>query len=342
MPSPVTAFCVCRGLPALLVTLGLLLIISFPVTGTSQINIVTKDSKFTGQLEVGEYDAYVLPSGDGRTLTYRVEPNLTFNAFDILVFNSKQYLDYLLTEADPGTEHANLEVWRQEDQIEDFKEGWVLVVDNTNITTDGARAQGALSYSIDLEFEDKSIFQRHRTILIGTGVLLALTLLALVILRHSSGNPDSVTTLGASLPGSPGEAMPPPPPPPPTPSPTQAHGPGAPPPPPPDDPWRAPGKSAPSRGTPPPPPPPPPLPSQRSPSSGTPPGAPPSRGPDTTLPPPPPPSHPPPPPSTSSQPRDRRMMLVECPGCSARIEYDPQASHGRITCTSCGLSGKVD
>ena len=285
-----------------------LLVAWLPGAGADVVVVSEDSTRMDGRLEVGEYDVYVLPEGEGKVLTYSVEPNVTYGEFDIYIFSQAQFQDYGLGVQSPGAQHSNLKVWRQEDRIEDFDKGWALVVDNTNTTSQGARATGTLAYSITLDIEAKPFWERYWWALLGMGLLLFAILLGAVAWRRGAasagtGPGPSATHRDPSAPEpgvGPGTPPSPPPPPPPSSGRTTASGKPPPPPPPPD------------RGQP--------------------------HQPSKAQPPPP----PPPPPPPASKDSGKKPMLVECPGCGTRIEYDREASQGRITCTACGLSGKVD
>jgi len=294
----------------LLVSLGLTL----PVATAQDVEVTGDRNTYFGDLQNGEFDAYRLPSGDGKVLTYIVEPNFTYTKFDIYIFDTRQYARYQAGDSLPGFQKTNQGVWRQEDQFEDFQEGWILVVDNTNITAKGASSSGTLNYEIEIEIESKPFYQRYWWALTGIGILaLVIIIIGVIMMNRSSTTPASTPVHGhiggsSSLPP-PTTSIPPPPGPPAPPGPRAGFG--------------GPGSM--------PPPPPPPVGMSKPPS--TPYGSP------SPSPPPPSPSSPPPPPATGMA---AKTLLVECPRCEARIEYDPVASQGRITCDACGLSGKVD
>lgn len=276
-----------------------------PLVQASEVVVDEKKISMDGQLEAGQFDTYILPDGQGRSLTYTVEPNLTYSQFDIYIFSQTQYLEYVSGAQRPGAQHSNLKVWRQEDRIEDFEKGWALVVDNTNMTAAGAQAEGPLAYSITLEIESKPFWERYGWTLLGAMLLVFVLLLVYVVWRRSSRTKHTMPGPTSHHPEGPDR--------------TSGDSPGLPPPP---HSASTPGMTEAMR---------PPSTHRTSASSGN-----EYRQPAETA------SQPPPHPPNSASTSGPRPMLVECPGCGTRIEYDRQANEGRITCTACGLSGKVD
>lgn len=300
-----------------------------PQTSGAYINAEGRDFEHNGYLKVGGYDALTLKEAeDGETISFMIEPQVTPGKFDIYLFTSKQFTGYEAGERNPSALESWTKVYKVLDEVELTESNIILVVDNSNLTENGAEAMGQLNYTLTLKVTEEPFLKKNGLLIAGALFLVIVMVLALAIILKRHKEPDMpLASRGRSSsshptpPAPPGVARssssaPPSPPPPPSPeSNAGRYGPpivrgglpnGAPPPPPPS-PWSM--KNHPNVGSAPP-----------SPSSSPPPAPPPSG-------------------ALSPTAERKKLITVKCPGCGIHIKHDP--SQSTITCSGCGLSGSM-
>ena len=319
---------------ALIILASVLISVVMDAPLASGAYITVEDSEFVhmGYLSAGGYDALTLNGvEEGQTLSFMVEPQVTTGKFDIYLFTSKQFSGYEAGQSVPSSIKSWIKAYKVLDKVELPENNIVLVVDNNNLTQDGADAMGQLNYTLTMKVTEEPFLKKNLMLIAGGLMLVIIMAVALVVIVRRDKEPSmpiGPSGISSSLSTTSSHAPPTPP----------GLGGGtfsAPPPRPPSSTGRnnGPNYSPTVRGGKPDANPPPPPPSTWSKKQG--PG---SELAHTQTPP-----APPHPPSSSggrpSAPMPDKRITVKCPGCGIHIKHDP--SMETITCSSCGLAGSM-